>query len=170
MALLGRILTIIIALLGGGVFSQAPEFTQQYRQRIGGALDELRTIVVTFETQAAQNGLDRQSALNVYAASPQPFLRNQGDAIRQTLERYDMLAQQQQELAREPAVTRPLLMLRRADRLLAESTLKDFVPAVPVDLAGLAWAAAGLLCGWVAAAGCGAMGRGATRRLRHRSA
>lgn len=77
MLLVRRLATVGMMIFTGAAFSQAPEFTQQYYQRIGGALDELRTIVADFEFQASQNGLDRESALNVYAASPETFLRSQ---------------------------------------------------------------------------------------------
>ncbi|TDW27034.1 DUF2937 family protein [Rhizobium azibense] len=163
MGLLARMLTIVMALLGGVVFSQGPEFAQQYRQRIGGALDELRKIVEAFDSQAVRNGLDRQEALSVYAASPEVFLRNQGDAMRRIFERYDRLSAQQRELLLEPPVTRPLVLLRRPDLTLATKTWNDFVPAVPVDLAGLIWGAAGCILGWATAAGCGAARRGITR-------
>jgi len=79
MALLLRLPVLVMALLAGVLFSQAPEFSQQYRQRIGGAVDELRMVVDAFEAQAAASGLDRQGALSLYAASTQPFLRGQGE-------------------------------------------------------------------------------------------
>lgn len=51
MLMLGRMLTMAMALLGGVFFSQAPEFAQQYRQRIGGALDELKIMISEFDAQ-----------------------------------------------------------------------------------------------------------------------
>ncbi|MBV9433737.1 MAG: DUF2937 family protein, partial [Hyphomicrobiales bacterium] len=36
-----RTLSLAIALLAALAFSQLPEFTQQYAQRLGGAIDEL---------------------------------------------------------------------------------------------------------------------------------
>ena len=35
----------VIGLLLGFALSQTPEFAQQYRQRLGGAIDELQRIV-----------------------------------------------------------------------------------------------------------------------------
>ncbi len=81
-------------------FSQAPEFAQQYRQRIGGAIDELRIIVDDFTKQAADHHLDRQQALDVYARSPDDFLRDRGLSMRSTLERYERLVTQQSDLGR----------------------------------------------------------------------
>ena len=39
----------VIGLLLGFVLSQTPEFAQQYRQRLGGAVDELQRIVLQFD-------------------------------------------------------------------------------------------------------------------------
>jgi len=44
--MLARRLAVAIALIAG------LEFAQQYRQRIGGALDELRRIVAEFDAEA----------------------------------------------------------------------------------------------------------------------
>jgi hypothetical protein len=52
-----RRLALAIALIAGLVGSQGPEFAQQYRQRIGGALDELKRIVADFDDEAAREGL-----------------------------------------------------------------------------------------------------------------
>lgn len=68
--------------------------------------------------------------------------------MRTTIDRYTALSMQQGELTREPAVTRPLLLLRRFDRQIARNAWHDFVPAIPIDIAGLLWAFAGCLCGW----------------------
>ena len=55
--MLARRLALAIALIAGLIGSQGPEFAQQYRQRIGGALDELRRIVAEFDAEAASEGL-----------------------------------------------------------------------------------------------------------------
>jgi hypothetical protein len=95
MAIFRRILFVLLILAGGAVFSQSPEFAQQYRQRIGGALDELQTIVSPFEAQAAKFGLEREAALETYTASQSPFLVGQGQTMRETIERYIKLSLQQ---------------------------------------------------------------------------
>lgn len=155
-----------VALMGGIFFSQAPEFAQQYRQRIGGALDELKILISEFDVQANRNGLDRQEALNIYAASPEAFLRNQGEAMRRTFARYEMLAEQQRQLTLAPPVAKPFVVMRNPDTTTFANAWRDFVPGVPVDFAGLTWAAGGLLFGWLLTALFGAAGRGVVRRAR----
>ena len=57
MRLLGRLIVIVAAALGGVGASQLPEFAQQYRQRLGGALEELTRIVAEFDASAARSQL-----------------------------------------------------------------------------------------------------------------
>ena len=55
MALLRNTMTMAFGLAGALTLSQAPEFAQQYRQRLGGALDELRRVVADFDADAAKS-------------------------------------------------------------------------------------------------------------------
>jgi hypothetical protein len=47
-----RRLALAIAVLAGLIGSQGPEFAQQYRQRLGGALEELHRIIAEFDAEA----------------------------------------------------------------------------------------------------------------------
>ena len=58
-----RRLALAIAVLFGLVGAQGPEFAQQYRQRIGGALDELKAIIATFDVEASHEGLTAAAAI-----------------------------------------------------------------------------------------------------------
>jgi uncharacterized membrane protein YuzA (DUF378 family) len=165
MGQIGRAVTLVVGLAGGTLFSQAPEFAQQYRQRIGGAIDELRIIVDDFTKQAADHHLDRQQALDVYARSPDDFLRDRGLSMRSTLERYERLVTQQSDLGSAPPVAKPFVLMRDADEGIITNTWRDFVPGVPVSFAGLVWAAIGFLGSWIVAA---LFGVGAKRAVRWR--
>ena len=52
-----------VAIVGGAalavVLSQFPEYAQQYTQRLGGAVDELRRQTQSFDQDAAEGGLTR---------------------------------------------------------------------------------------------------------------
>ena len=54
-----RRLALAIAVLAELIGSQGPEFTQQYRQRLGGALEELNRIVAEFDAEAGRENLTR---------------------------------------------------------------------------------------------------------------
>ena len=47
-----RALTLAGGLTGAAVSSQFPEFSQQYTQRLGGAVDALAVVVADFDAMA----------------------------------------------------------------------------------------------------------------------
>ncbi|TCS02138.1 DUF2937 family protein [Rhizobium sp. BK418] len=123
MGSIGRVATLVVGLAGGTFFSQAPEFAQQYRQRIGGAIDELKIIVDDFTKQAADHHLDRRQALDIYARSPDDFLRDRGLSMCRTLERYERLVTQQSNLGAASLIAKPFVLLRDADEgIIANGT------------------------------------------------
>jgi Protein of unknown function (DUF2937) len=65
-----RVLFAIISIVPAFLLSQGPEFAQQYRQRLGGAVDEIATVVRNFEEDSQRSGFDRQTALQVMARNP----------------------------------------------------------------------------------------------------
>ncbi|OJF90371.1 DUF2937 family protein [Pararhizobium antarcticum] len=145
---IARFLALGAGIFGGLVLSQAPEMTQQYAQRIGGALDELRVIVETFDQQAAENKLDRDKALTLYSASGEPFLRSQGASMQQTITRYETLEAQSEALSTALPVLKPFVLIREADSAILGNAWRDFIPAVPISIPGLVWAAIGFISGW----------------------
>lgn len=151
MLIVRRMLTLLIAVASGLLFSQAPELSQQYRQRLGGAVDELTIRIQDFDVHANHSGLDRQEALSIYARSPEQFIRSQGEAIRQTFERYERLSSQLEELTISSPILRPLVVARRLDTVTFSNTLRDFVPGVPLSTAGAVWLAMGLIAGLLVA-------------------
>lgn len=142
-----QVLILLTAILSGVLFSQAPELSQQYKQRLGGAIDELTALIQNFDEQANHNGLERQTALNIYARSPEGFIRSQGDAMRQTFARYEDLSDQMEDLAAASPILRPLVVVQRPDPTIFANARQDFTPAMPVSLAGMVWAAFGLVAG-----------------------
>ena len=72
------IFPVLCGLIGGALGSQLPEFSQQYRQRLGGALGEIDRIVTEFDRTATGSGLSRDEALAQYATANNEFLIAQG--------------------------------------------------------------------------------------------
>ena len=62
-SMLARRLALAIALLAGLIGSQGPEFAQQYRQRLGGALEELNRIVSEFDAEVRRHNLTPRRGL-----------------------------------------------------------------------------------------------------------
>lgn len=142
-----------LAVFGGAavavVLSQFPEYAQQYTQRLGGAVDELRAITVDFDRGATDAGLTRQEALARYEASADTFLRDRGVSMDQTLARYTELSATLEKVRGANAIERVQLLPSFLDSDIGARTLADFKPAVPVTAEGFGWAAAGFFVGYV---------------------
>src|SRR3954447_13186465 len=91
---IARTLGLAFGLLGGLVASQTPEYAQQYRQRLGGAIDELRRVVERFERDAQAIGQTREGAIGQLDQSREELVRRQGEAMRANVERMARLERQ----------------------------------------------------------------------------
>jgi len=145
MGIVSRVVTVIFAAGGLSVFSQAPEFAQQYRQRLGGAIDELRTVVQEFDADAAASNLTRGQALQKMLDSAEQFFHDRGVTMDRTIGRFDALVRQQELMERSHPVTRPLFVLQSPDRKVLEGVWSQFEPAVPLNVPGAVYGGIGAL-------------------------
>lgn len=114
--------------------SQFLAFVQQYRQRLGGHLDEavrMRERVVSGETA---RGLTAQAREQL--ADDLGF-------------RVEFLLTADVGLREASFLTRPFVFLGSFDREIALATLAEFQPALPLDTGSLIYAGCGLLLGWL---------------------
>ncbi len=132
----------------GVAFSQFPEYAQQYSQRLGGAVDELRVITMRFDADAEREGLSRQAALARYAGTNDTFIAGQGRSMQVTFERYVELSAMLERIRGASAMERLALLPDYADSEIGARALEDFQPAVPVTVEGLAYAAGGFVLGY----------------------
>lgn len=163
--MIGRLLTGALIVVGAVVFSQLPEFAQQYRQRIGGAVDELRTFVVRFDADAQSQGLSRSEALSRHLVSTDELFRKRGAAMQDTMDRLDRLSTQQRAMTDPCSFVRLVNFAAYADRELARNTFNTYEPAVPVTVEGGVMALIGAALGWIIARILGAPKRMLDRRL-----
>ena len=133
----------------GIVLSQFPEYAQQYTQRLGGAVDELRVITGDFDQAAVKAGLTRQQALIRYQVSPDQFLAGRGISMSSTFVRYAELSAALAEIRGADSVERLKLLPNYLDSDIGSRTLDNFKPAVPVTTEGFAYAGVGLLVGYI---------------------
>ncbi|MGR3757879.1 MAG: DUF2937 family protein [Tranquillimonas sp.] len=154
-----RTLALAGGMAGALALSQFPEFSQQYLQRLSGALDELRPLVLSLDGVARVSGLDRAEALDRIGGNPV------ADEMRGRLSaaalRYDRLAADAETLRPAGPVERLALPWRFRDTDILRATLADFRPALPLTPAGLICAGIGFAGGWLAVA----LPLGALRRI-----
>lgn len=160
-----------LSLIGGiglGIsLSQFPEYTQQYEQRLGGAVDELRAIVSDFDASAVRAGLSREEALAVYDEAGHDFLVDRGRDMRTVFARYERLSAHMNDIANASSLERLTDMARYYDPEIGARALEAYSPAVPVTPEGLTLGGAGVVAGYGILAAIFALVRRPFRRRRN---
>jgi hypothetical protein len=143
----GRTLSLAVAFCGALAASQLPEFTQQYSQRLGGAIDELTRVVQRFKTDSAAVGVDPNGGLARLASSPDELARRQSDAMAANMARLDKLQAQLAKMAVAGPFGRIEAFLSDPDPAIASATWQSFQPGVPATGEGAASGGVGFLAG-----------------------
>jgi hypothetical protein len=146
---LGRVgeslLDRVLCVLGAVGLSQAPEFFQQYLQRLGGHLDEARRQLASFEAVARQSGITLQQLIDTTRAQPVEPVAKLGNVIAETQARVESLAAAEAALREASVWDRPFVFLAHVDSSIAARTWEVFKPAVPVTAEGFVYAAVGMV-------------------------
>ena len=145
-----RRLALAIALLAALIGSQGPEFAQQYRQRIGGALDELKRMVGGFDAEAAAEGLTPPQAIGRLEQNGNSLARERGRDMAETIVRADRLQEQLDAMRSAGPLQRLYVMVKDFDPEIAARTLDNFEPAAPMSLEAVVAAVFAALWGWAA--------------------
>lgn len=144
-----RTLGLALGLLGGAIAAQAPEFAQQYAQRLGGAVDELRRQIATLESDARANGTTRDGAVERLRSNPDGLVARRGEAAQADIARLTRLSEQQQALTEAVSpLGRTVAVIRNPDLDIAEATMRDYQPAVPTTADGLTAGLVGFFAAW----------------------
>lgn len=143
-----RVLNIVSGVGFGLLLSQFPEFTQQYHQRLGGAVDELATIAADFDRTASDNGLTRDQALARFGQQSDTFLSSRGNDMTATFVRYERLSNHLAQLESASPLQRLGGFTRYYDTEIGARTADLYRPAVPITLEGFTYSGLGLLAGY----------------------
>jgi len=140
-SLLDRVLCVAGAIL----FSQFPEFMQQYLQRLEGHLDEAKLAVERFNDAARQSGMSLDQLIAGASQNPDPSMGKLGGVVRAAVARVDELGAADAALRGASAWSRPFVFLSHADWGIARATLSIYRPAVPTTVEGALYACAGII-------------------------
>jgi hypothetical protein len=135
----------VLCVLGAVGLSQAPEFYQQYLQRLGGHLDEARAALARYEVVARESGITLRQLIDTTRAQAAEPVAKLGDVIAAGQERAESLAAAESALRAAGLWERPLVFLRHVDTEIAARTWEVFKPAVPVTVEGAVYAGVGML-------------------------
>lgn len=144
-----RTIAFVLAIAAGIIVSQIPELAQQYRQRLGGAIDELQRIIINFDADSARSGYDRADALAVMARNDEQLVRDQALRMAETIVRHARLVSQQQAFAQGGPFVRLVAFAEDYDPLVVQSTFRDFEPAVPATIEGVLFGLGGFVLVYV---------------------
>ncbi|HEX9169091.1 MAG TPA: DUF2937 family protein [Roseiarcus sp.] len=145
-----RRFALAVAVLAGLIGSQGPEFVQQYRQRLGGALEELNRIIAEFDAEARRQNLSPVEGLRRLDENADPLARQRGEDMAEAIDRAKRLSEQLQAITSGSPLTRLYVMARDFDAGIARSTLDNYEPAAPLTLGALAVAGFAAFWGWAA--------------------
>jgi hypothetical protein len=143
-----RALTLAGGLAGAAATSQFPEFSQQYIQRLGGAVDALGEVVGDFDTSAQAVGLSRDAALVQMQGTE--FLDRRRTDMTATIARYERLTADLSALEGEGPFMRAYHLPRITDSQIATAAWEVYQPAVPLNFVGIIFAGVGFLLGGTA--------------------
>lgn len=124
----------MFAALGGIAASQFLAFLQQYRQRLGGRLEEAEANYLLIRDGTLYRAVDESTRAQLAAAAQA---------------RVDALAGAHDAIAAADPFAKPFVFLRHIDGEIARATFETFQPALPLDAVSLAYGGAGLLLTWI---------------------
>ena len=157
-----RPLALVGGLVGAVALSQFPEFSQQYLQRLSGAVGELRIVVAGFDAAALASGRSREQALDQMQENG--FEGDLKATLTRSIARFERLDADLASLRAANPLERLAQPWNMADKDLITETWIDFRPAVPATTDGLITAGIGFGGGWLAISGLWALIRRPFRR------
>lgn len=161
-----RAIAMVGGLAGAAGLSQFPEYSQQYTQRLSGAVDELSAVVEQFDSDAEGLGLSRDAALGELAMGG-GMAQARAQSMGQVLQRHTRLSADLAGLRDSTTLQKVLKPRYFSDSDVARAAWGDFKPAVPVTPEGLGFAGLGFAAGYGVLAGLlAALGRIVRRKSR----
>jgi hypothetical protein len=126
-----RRFALFIAMLSGIVTTQMPEYWQQYRQRLEGAIDELSAVVAQFDTDSAAQGLTQATGIARLKESPDPLVQARGTDMQHIVGRLARLKQADVAFNDKNLVEKWWTLATDFDPSVASRAYEAFQPAVP---------------------------------------
>lgn len=131
--LLDRLVLVAGTLAGGCV----PGFIQQYRQRVGGRLDQVQLDLAPFQEIARRfHGGDMDSLVHHHLSSPDPSFNAEGQALQGMLDALQRLQAMAEGLS-GTLWQQIAFLLRHYDADIGAATWRDHVPTFAMNPDGL---------------------------------
>jgi hypothetical protein len=135
----------LLCVLGAVLFSQGPEFMQQYLQRLGGHLQEAQRQLGLFRQAASQSGQSLEQFIAETRTNSHAGVAHLSSVMNDAVDRTASLQAAHDALTQSTLWTRPFVFLQHVDPAIAQATWTAYQPAVPTTVEGLLYALSGML-------------------------
>ena len=134
--ILDRIILVIGVVAAGCI----PSFIAQYRQRVGGRLDQVLQDIAPFQAIADQfHHGSLQGLIQYHLASADPTFHSEGEALQGMVDSADQLGQAYQALNTD-LFHQLAYMLTKTDPLIARATWEIFSPSFNLTVESIVFA------------------------------
>jgi len=140
-----RITIIIFAIL----FVQFPQFIVQYKQRLGGHIDELTSIIQQYKEVATLNGKSIQEYINLFLNSGVSEFVSTGKIMNLNLQRLDYLSNALNDLMSSSGFSQFFTFIRTMDYPIFKGTLANFTPGISFNFETLIYIFMGAITGFI---------------------
>jgi hypothetical protein len=137
---------LLVAVVGAGC---VPGFVAQYRQRVGGALQQAVQDLAPFEDLARRHfGGDLGALVSHHRASTDPVFRDEAQAIQAIVDAIARLRAAVQALDTD-VFGQVAWLVRHVDPALARGAWADWTPVFPLTTDGVVFALAAGVAAWI---------------------
>ena len=102
----------LFVVAGALVFSQAPQYFNQYMHRLTGHSEELKIHIRSIQQAAAKNGLELPEYLGTFTRHQDSIINSHGILMEEMFSRYSALSQASLALQESTPLTRPFIFIR----------------------------------------------------------
>lgn len=131
-----RRIALFFATFSALLTTQMPEYWQQYRQRLEGAIDELAAIVQQFDKEASEQGLSEAAAIVRLEANADILARERGIDMQQAVNRLKKLREADSAFNDKNLPEKWWTLVRTFDPAIAARAYETYQPAVPTTSDG----------------------------------
>jgi hypothetical protein len=131
-----RRFALFVAMFSGLLTTQMPEYWQQYRQRLEGAIDELTAIVTQFDKDSARQGMTEGAGIAHLKANTDALARSRGDAMQHAARRLARLKRADTAFNDKNLPEKWWTLATNFDPSVAARAYQTYKPAVPTTWEG----------------------------------
>ncbi|MCL2155228.1 MAG: DUF2937 family protein [Leptospirales bacterium] len=135
----------IVSVVGAVIFIQIPTFLVQYKQRLGGHVDELARLINQYKSAAAGNGKTVEEYIGLHLNSGVNEFISTGKLMTENMERFNELSLALLNLSESSGIKKLFVFLKSMDFDIFKETYKDFVPGISFSLDSILYCIVGII-------------------------